>query len=92
MKFLQDIIAGDKAYYHNSDIKLLNIRKCWSELAIKNIWPLVKDNQKLAKYLPVDEMELGRYPDREWFWKVLATTLPDYAEKIHDQVTEGRNT
>ena len=44
MKFLQDIIGGDQAYYNNSDIKALNIRKKWSELAIKNIWPLVKNN------------------------------------------------
>jgi len=55
------------------------LKKSWSELAVANVWPHVKENTLLKKYLPHDEMEEGRFPDRDWFWKILCTVLPKYS-------------
>ena len=58
---------------------------------MKNIWPQVKHSQELHKYLPVDDMNRGKYPDREFFWGILFTVIPDWANKYHQMVIKQRH-
>ena len=41
---------------------------------------MVKDQEEIQKYLPVEEMEAGTYPDRNFFWGIASTILPDWAK------------
>ena len=48
----------------------------------------MKDSVLLRKYMPDDEMDAGRYPDRDWFWNTLCTVLPKYSKKFIDKVVQ----
>ena len=67
-------------------MKLRKVNDHWNDWAVKNVWPLVKDNKQVCEYLPSDEMNEGRYPDKTFFWGVLFTVLPlwstDYYERV----------
>ena len=88
LNFIQQILEGKKKCYFRHEVRDHKIKKEWPELAVSNIWPLIKNNKKVLKYLPSDTMEHGRWPDRIFFWKVLCTKLPKYADKFLDQVME----
>ena len=85
---MQEILSGEKLFYTNDKITPYQMKKSWSELAVKNIQPLIESNKKLQMYLPMDEMRLGRLPDREFVWKIIATTLPEYAKEFMSKVLE----
>ena len=51
----------------------MNIKDTWHEFAVKNVWDELKGDQELRKYLPTQEMDLGKYPDRKFFWGVVST-------------------
>jgi len=36
--------------------------------------------------MPSDEIELGRYPDRKWFWGVALTILEDWSRSYIKEV------
>ena len=55
-------------------------------MAVKNVYPFVKDDPVLKEYLPTDEMDEGRYPNKEWFWGILCTVIPEYANAFIDKV------
>ena len=48
------------------------------------MWPLVRTNAELRKFLPSEEYDLGRFSDRYFFWGVLCTVQGDYAEAYID--------
>ena len=58
-----------------NDVTDPNIKEHWSEYAVKNVWPQVKDFSELNDYLP-DSIEKEKYPDRKFFWGVLNSLLP----------------
>ncbi len=35
-------------------------------------------------------MANGRYPDRAWFWAVVFTIIPEWAQQYYDQVLKNR--
>ena len=41
-------------------------------------------------YLPHKTMDKEIYPNREWFWSVVATVIPDWATKYREVVTDQR--
>ena len=43
----------------------------------------IKSDNKITKYLPVEEMILDRFPDREFFWGIAFTIRPEWAQTYH---------
>ena len=41
-------------------------------------------------YLPVDEMNVGKYPDKKWFWSMAFTLIPNWAKAYHKRVQDQR--
>ena len=56
VEFLQQLLAEDKLFLDANDVTDPNIKEHWSEYAVKNAWPQVKDFPELIDYLP-DSME-----------------------------------
>jgi len=65
--------------------------KYYGELAIKNIYHLIKDCLEVREYLSAEEMDLERFPDRMFVWGILFTLNYDWAEELYHQVIEKRN-
>ena len=55
-----------------------------------NVWKLVKLNKTLVTYLPDDEMNEGRYPDKVFFWGVLFAILPNWSNEYYEAVLKKR--
>ena len=56
-----------------------------------NVWPLVKSDEKFKSYMPSDEMEVGRFPDRDFFWGISFQILEDWSQQYLKLVMEKRN-
>ena len=41
-------------------------------------------------YMPEEEMEQERYPDREWFWDIANTVVPVWTTAYMDEAQEKR--
>ena len=66
------------------------MKKSNDEFAVNNLWELVKSDANLRSYLPADEMDFGRYPDRDFFWGIAFTVIPAWAKKYYEQVRVNR--
>jgi len=60
------------------------------ELAVKNVWPQLKHDKEVRKYLPANEMDLGKFPDKKFFWGVISTVRQDWCQKFKDDVMKNR--
>ena len=67
------------------------IHKNYSEFSVKNVWPLVSNHAGLCEYLPDDEMNEGRYPDKLFFWGICYTVIPEWSKSYTDAVWKQRN-
>jgi len=38
--------------------------------------------------LPADEMDMGKYPDKKFFWGVISTLKQDWTQKLKDEERE----
>lgn len=46
------------------DLKIQKRIKNWHELAVKNVYKMLKHDKKLMKFFPTKTMNIGRWPDR----------------------------
>ena len=76
LSFLQKVIEDKKYILERDQIKHGWIHSYWPEFSVKNVWPLVKSSRELTQYLPSDEMNEGRYPNKDWFWGIAYTIIP----------------
>ena len=76
LSFLQDILTDEKLSLDADQVKTRPIKKQYEEFCVKNVWPLCKKSKILNDYLPVEEMEKGRYPNRDFFWGIAFTVVP----------------
>ena len=58
---------------------------------MKNVWHQVRDDPEIVKYMPSDEMDLGRWPDRKFFWGILSTIRHDYVEEYVTRCSKQRD-
>ena len=72
--------VGVDPYFDNS----------FPEFAVKNVWPLLKGHAKFVKYMPDEEMDLDRYPDRRWFWGVVCAILPEWSQSYLKEAKKQR--
>ena len=63
----------------------------WPDWKVAHIWPMIRSRQEVHKFLPVDEMEAGTYPDRTFFWGVISTKLPEWAATYHAAVMQKKH-
>ena len=82
ISFLQNIVEDDKKVLTADQIMQRNFNYNYPEFAVKNVWPLVKHHEEFVEYLPDKEMDLGRYPDRKWFWGLALTLVPKWARSF----------
>ena len=80
---MQAILSGEKKHIKTHEIKMRRTEKYWGEFAVKNVYHLFKDNEAVQEYLPMDEMDQGRYPDRMFVWGILYTLNYDWAEGLY---------
>ena len=57
LSFLQAIMCDLKKCIFIRDVKTKNINDRWNDWAVKNAYPLIKNNQIVREYLPSDEMD-----------------------------------
>ena len=56
------------------------IDKQYEELKVKNCWPKVSSHKRFRRYMPADEMDNGRYPDKEFYsWVPRYPILPNWS-------------
>ena len=81
-RFLKEVLE-------KKQLRNIGIKAHWFEYAVKHVHAQVKDSNKLQKYLP-KSMNSSNYPNREWYWLVVATILPEWAQSYKDKVVDGR--
>lgn len=64
----------------------------WPELAVKDFYPqLIKELPDLKLYLPEPHGKKDpRYPDRDFFFKVLSSLYPKKLEELIDKAIKER--
>jgi hypothetical protein len=62
----------------------------WEEFAIKHSWKIMKNCKSIRPYLPHAEMNLGKYPNRLFYWGILFTLENKWANEYFDKVMEVR--
>ena len=87
VEFLQQLLSEEKKFLDMNDITEPNIKAHWSEYAVKNAWPQVKDFAELKDYLP-DAMEKEKFPDRRFFWGVLNFLIPRWVAEYKKHVAD----
>ena len=83
LQHIQDILTKKKKVLKLEDCSA-RIVPSWSELSVKNCYPtVVKNRPEVLEYLPDPYGKEQRLPEREFFWTVMWTLLPeDTAEFI----------
>ena len=84
--FLQRMLSGEVLHITGREVHCRDVGQNWPDWAVKNVWELVKHKEKLRRYLPVEEIEEGIYPDRLWFWGICFTVLPFWANTYYEAV------
>ena len=75
------ILEERKKWFYSEQIKPCEaVHKFNSEYAVKNVWPLLRDDKELCEYLPDYEMEKDRWPDRRFFWGVVSTLRREWVD------------
>ena len=73
-----------------NDVQTRDVSQNWNDWAVKNVWHLVRHQGDLRMYLPAEEMDEGFHPDREFFWGVVFTQQPQWANEYYDRVIDKK--
>lgn len=88
--FLHQILEDEKRVLEANDVKHINFNKHWQELAPKNAYENIKDDELLASFFPMEQIELGKMNDWVFFWGVCKTLRPGWTQEYMRQVQKGR--
>ena len=91
LSFLQNILGEEKLVLEKDEIKGQAIEKQYEELTVKNCWPKVRSHKRFRKYMPAEEMDNGRFPDKRFFLGVAHTILPNWSRQYTQEVLTKRN-
>jgi hypothetical protein len=83
MAFLKAILANKKKALHQSKVKLMEVPK-FPELSVKSMFEEAIRDPEVGIYLPDFEMNSKKFPEREFFFGVLASLRPDYLKQVID--------
>ena len=87
---MQEIVADEKEHLDNDQVKMVKLKDTWEEFAVSNVWKLVRTDMHLRSYLPADEMDAGRYVDRDFFWGIAFTVCRTWAYQYVRQAIARR--
>ena len=77
LQHIQDILTKKKKVLKLEDVSA-RIVPSWPELSVKNCYhTVVKNRPEVLEYLPDPHGKEQRLPEREFFWTVMWTLLPD---------------
>ena len=63
-----------------SEVKFVHVPQ-YDELSVGKLWPQVKTQKEVNKYLP-DRLRKGQTISRPYFFNILNTILPAYVKKL----------
>ena len=92
LQHIQDVLCGRKKALKQRDVPARYIPR-WPELCVKVIYPqLINTHPELKNYLPEVSGPKGseRYPDRDFFYKVLYALYPETVEELVKQAAAHR--
>lgn len=88
MRFVKDFLAGKKQLLKASQATQVNVPQ-YPELALSQVFELMKSDAALVTYL--DWYDDSRdFPERWYFYNVLATLYPDYLDHLIKRQTQLR--
>ena len=61
----------------------------YDELAVRNLWPDFKDDEKLKPYFP-SKLPKDRFPSRDYFYTIVNTVYPGYLQELIGGATKKR--
>ena len=73
-----------------NEIREFSFNNSYEEYNVKNAWSQIKTSKTISRYLPVDEMDQGRFPDKKWFWAIAFTCCPQWVRRYHNLVLDTR--
>ena len=85
---LRLVLNDEKLFLKRSVLKTIEVPP-YDELSVRNLWPNVKDNAEIMKYMP-DKMAKGKYVSRTYFFNVLYTLFPEYVSKMISHAQKQR--
>ena len=88
--FLKAVIQGEKQLLKKKEVQHVDIPH-YEELSVKNIYPMMKDNQNFQQYFP-DKYSKGKAPNRDYFFNIMATLEPDYLWQLVEHANQQRMT
>ena len=89
---MQDLLTERRRVLIASDVKVnQRIRDHLPEYAVKNVYSQIREHPAIVYYLPTEEMDLGRWPDRRWFWGVIASLIPTWVDTYVAKCIVERN-
>ena len=86
---LQMVLAKKKGVISRANCAAIDI-PLWPELAIKRIWPLVKDRAKFKFLMPDEYYPDAERVDRDYVWAVICFLYPVWTTTVIEDVREAR--
>ena len=86
--FLKEILTEEKALLRLGEVNRINV-PLYDELSVIKLWPMLKNDAKIAKYFP-SKLAKGRFPDREYFFNIVNTFQSDYLQALIKHANEQR--
>lgn len=85
-KFFRQILDGSKELLDLSQVNSLYVPPKVGELTVKHLWEQVKTDERFTKYFP----DTTRPIDREYFFAILSSVLPDFYETALKAIKDDR--
>ena len=60
---------------------MVNFNDRWTELAPKNVYSSIKNDNLLVNFLPMDQIEKGKMTDWNYFWGVCGTLRTSWSNQ-----------
>ena len=87
--FLKQVLGEEKCLMKLKDVSFINV-PMYDELAVKHLWSEMQVSPEFMKFFP-DKLPKGRLPEREYFFNIMNTLIPDYVNRLIKHATEQRN-
>ena len=84
--FLKEVFTEEKKLLPLNAVKRVNVPH-YDELSVIHFWPAMKEDEEFKKYFP-SKLPKGRAPDREYFWNVMMTLMPEYTQALITHANE----
>ena len=84
--FIRSVLNGAKELIRLNQVPTLYVPPKVSELTVKSLMSQLKDDERITKFLP----DTNRPQDRQYFFAVLATILPNFYETVIRNIKDGR--